>query len=82
MASTPVEQAAAATTSTFITWIVSTGPISALFPTLPYHISLLPALFRVLAFLFFLPVLLLALIDIIGWTVFKLILRPLGYAST
>lgn len=63
------------------TWIATTHPTAYLFPTLPYHLSLLPSLFRITAFLFFLPVMLLAFADIIGWTVFKLILRPLGYAS-
>ncbi|KAK4054634.1 hypothetical protein OIO90_003446 [Microbotryomycetes sp. JL221] len=51
------------------------------FVQLPYHLSLLPALFRTIAFLCVLPVLALTLGDVIGWAIFKLILRPLGYSS-
>jgi hypothetical protein len=57
-------------------------PTALLFPTLPYYLSLLPAIFRLFAFLTILPVLLLAGGDLFGWTVFKFVLRPLGYAST
>ncbi|GAA5898191.1 uncharacterized protein JCM6883_000955 [Sporobolomyces salmoneus] len=46
------------------------------------HIQVLPTLFRVLAALCFLPVAFLAFADVIGWAFFKLVLRPLGYAST
>ncbi|GAA6059507.1 hypothetical protein JCM10212_002250 [Sporobolomyces blumeae] len=46
------------------------------------HLDVLPTLFRVLAACFFLPVAALALADLIGWAFFKLVLRPLGYAST
>lgn len=45
---------------------------------LPYHLSLLPSMFRLLALMFFMPVLILAAGDLIGWAVFKLCLRPLG----
>jgi len=48
---------------------------------LPHHLSLLPALFRMVALSFFAPVLILAAGDCLGWAVFKLILRPLGYSS-
>lgn len=50
--------------------------------SLPYHLSLLPSFFRILAFLCILPVLLLAAVDIVGWAFFKILYRPLGYAST
>lgn len=50
--------------------------------SLPYHLSLLPSFFRILAFLCILPVLLLAAVDIVGWAFFKVLYRPLGYAST
>ncbi|GAA5935160.1 uncharacterized protein JCM15063_000956 [Sporobolomyces koalae] len=46
------------------------------------HLQVLPTLFRVLAALCFLPVAALAFADVIGWAFFKLVLRPLGYAST
>lgn len=49
---------------------------------LPYHLSLLPSTFRLLAVMFFLPVLFLAFADLVGYVVFRLFLRPLGYAST
>lgn len=39
-------------------------------PTLPYHLSLLPAIARALAFVCFLPVIILALTDILGWVTF------------
>ncbi|GAA5883570.1 hypothetical protein JCM16303_004889 [Sporobolomyces ruberrimus] len=45
-------------------------------------IQVLPTLFRILAALCFLPVAFLAFADVIGWAFFKLVLRPLGYAST
>lgn len=48
---------------------------------LPYHLSLLPSLFRMVALVFFAPVLILAAGDCLGWAFFKLILRPLGYSS-
>lgn len=66
----------------YISLTSTSYPTSLLFPTLPYSISLLPYIFKIIAFIFFLPVLILAGSDVIGWTVFKLILRPLGYAST
>lgn len=50
--------------------------------SLPPYLDLLPSLFRALAFIVILPVLLLAAVDVVGWAVFKLVLRPLGYAST
>lgn len=50
--------------------------------TLREHIQVLPTLFRVLAALCFLPVAFLAFADVVGWAFFKLVLRPLGYAST
>ncbi|KAM0789462.1 hypothetical protein ACM66B_000284 [Microbotryomycetes sp. NB124-2] len=49
---------------------------------LPSQLSLLPAMFRTIAFMCVLPVLALTLGDVIGWAIFKLVLRPLGYAST
>ncbi|ORY55721.1 hypothetical protein BCR35DRAFT_309958 [Leucosporidium creatinivorum] len=48
---------------------------------LPYHLSLLPSLFRMVALVFFAPVVILAAGDCLGWAFFKLILRPLGYSS-
>ncbi|KAK4054244.1 hypothetical protein OIV83_001270 [Microbotryomycetes sp. JL201] len=49
---------------------------------LPANLSLLPAMFRTIAFLCVLPVIALTVGDIVGWAIFKLVLRPLGYAST
>lgn len=48
---------------------------------LPPQLSLLPYLFRMMAFAFFMPVIILAFGDCLGWAFFKLILRPLGYSS-
>ncbi|GAA5981646.1 hypothetical protein JCM11641_003929 [Rhodosporidiobolus odoratus] len=49
---------------------------------LPEGIQFLPSLFRVMAVCMFAPVMALTLIDVVGWFFFKLLLRPLGYAST
>ncbi|GAA5876045.1 hypothetical protein JCM3774_004487 [Rhodotorula dairenensis] len=49
---------------------------------LPEPIQFLPSLFRLMAFLLFLPVSVLTAVDLVGWIFFKAILRPLGYAST
>ncbi|GAA5987871.1 hypothetical protein JCM10908_007251 [Rhodotorula pacifica] len=49
---------------------------------LPEGIQFLPSLFRLLAFLLFLPVSVLTAVDLVGWIFFKAVLRPLGYAST
>ncbi|GAA6008811.1 hypothetical protein JCM10207_001732 [Rhodosporidiobolus poonsookiae] len=49
---------------------------------LPEPLRALPSIFRLLAFSIILPVLALTLIDVVGWVFFKLLLRPLGYAST
>lgn len=48
---------------------------------LPPLLSPLPYLFRMMALAFFMPVILLAMGDCLGWAFFKLILRPLGYSS-
>jgi len=45
-------------------------------------LALLPGLFRLLAFLAILPVVVLSLLDIIGWCFFKGFLRPLGLNTT
>lgn len=50
--------------------------------SLPYPLTLLIPLFRLLAIACILPVILLASVDMVGWFFFKLILRPLGFAST
>ncbi|GAA5881397.1 hypothetical protein JCM1840_007553 [Sporobolomyces johnsonii] len=69
-----------------LAWFGRVGsPSSAAMPhleTLQGHIEILPTLFRCVALIFFLPVLALALADLVGWAFFKLVLRPLGYAST
>ncbi|BGP48764.1 hypothetical protein JCM10450v2_004640 [Rhodotorula kratochvilovae] len=49
---------------------------------LPPSLQVLPTLFRLLAVALFVPVAALAVVDIVGWAAFKLVLRPLGYAST
>ncbi|SGY99320.1 BQ5605_C034g11279 [Microbotryum silenes-dioicae] len=51
-------------------------------PPLPVQLALVPSICRFIAFLLFLPVIALALTDVFGWVIFKLVLRPLGYAST
>ncbi|SCZ90265.1 BZ3500_MvSof-1268-A1-R1_Chr9g10770 [Microbotryum saponariae] len=51
-------------------------------PPLPVQLALVPSICRFIAFLLFLPVIALALTDVFGWAIFKLVLRPLGYAST
>ncbi|GAA5965694.1 hypothetical protein JCM21900_001562 [Sporobolomyces salmonicolor] len=69
-----------------LAWLgVGRLPASAAMPhieTLQGHIEILPTLFRCVALFCFLPVLALALADVVGWAFFKLVLRPLGYAST
>jgi hypothetical protein len=57
---------ASAETGEFLTWISTSSPTSFVFPLLPYHLTLLPSIFRFLAFLFFLPVLVLALVSLLG----------------
>ncbi|GAA6052185.1 hypothetical protein JCM3770_000785 [Rhodotorula araucariae] len=49
---------------------------------LPQSLQFLPTLFRLFAIALFVPVAALAVVDIVGWVAFKLVLRPLGYAST
>ncbi|KAI5479340.1 hypothetical protein MNV49_003674, partial [Pseudohyphozyma bogoriensis] len=68
-----------ATLSTTMGW---PDPATLLTPRLPDALSVVCTVFRVLAALCILPVLVLTAIDVIGWTFFKLILRPLGWAHT
>ncbi|GAA6032449.1 hypothetical protein JCM8097_008180 [Rhodosporidiobolus ruineniae] len=49
---------------------------------LPEGIQFLPSLFRIMALALVMPVVLLTVVDVLGWAAFKLLLRPLGYAST
>ncbi|BGP16803.1 hypothetical protein JCM10213_004651 [Rhodosporidiobolus nylandii] len=49
---------------------------------LPSGLQSLPSMFRIIAACFFAPVLALTVVDVLGWAVFKLILRPLGYTHT
>ncbi|SCV70033.1 BQ2448_1427 [Microbotryum intermedium] len=51
-------------------------------PPLPVQLALVPSICRFIAFLLFLPVIALALTDVFGWAIFKLVLRPLGYATS
>ena len=37
---------------------------------------------RLIALMALLPIVILTLVDVLGWLTFKLILRPLGYTST
>lgn len=73
----PSASAAAATSSTR----AAAAAAGFLELALPYHLSLLPSLFRMVALVFFAPVFILAAGDCLGWAFFKLILRPLGYSS-
>ncbi|KAM0745903.1 hypothetical protein T439DRAFT_150196 [Meredithblackwellia eburnea MCA 4105] len=77
-----VSSAPVVSPTAIFTWTETTGPTSLLFPALPHPVSLLPSLFRVLAWSVIVPVAILALLDVFGWAYHIFILRPLGYAST
>lgn len=53
-----------------------------MFGGLRYPTAAVDATFRLIALIALLPIVVLTLVDLLGWLTFKLISRPLGYTST